>query len=779
MTIKAKLIGNLLLISATIVAITLASFFSIRFLQEKLSYLTEKSSPLQIRSAELERELQSAITALIKVSTAHSLNDLHASRTEAGKALERVARTRTSLATLNSAIPAASEELQSIADEITAAAEERIASTAAAVEADQDVTELTIAASARLKELDASIRTLQAASAAAFNRALTNTSHASESLRSIEELRNQVRELQLIAVSAQTAQTSTELLIARGKLKAIEARIARNSFYGTNRSIAPTVDGFIRSLHDYLAGVMAALNLQKERSHESSTAAAADLRQKLHDLFQSLDQEAMLARDVLALAARRQSEAFQESNRASDLLILNSKLVGAGLAVSGEIHRLFNHASQSEVDVLSAQIRPLFMSFHDSAVSMERSLAALNAGNEVRLIRSAHESFETVRSRVYGRGGLLATLGKKLSAVDRAERASERLQRVVLIESQKWRESVSSAQVEQNNSILDVNSMVTATFARILFFGALAICIAFLFGLWVYRSITRHLEVLFTVVRSHALQVRNKADLAEEVANGNLEIEVAIGEPLQIAVADRNSDELGELVNALVDVSEAQVTLDRAFAAMALSLRDSMAEERRRDSLKSALFELNKILRDEQTAAELASRALAFIAAYCGAGVGIIYYYHETEEMLRPIAFYACSRTEQLNNGIRFGEGLVGQVAAEGKEIQLDSVPAGYLPISSPLGEADPAFLAVLPIFHNATLMGVMELGSFTRFNDDDAAFLNQALEGVAVALNVSRSRQLVDELLEQTQAQAEELRVQHEELEQSNEVLLERSRVR
>lgn len=70
MTIKAKLIINALLTTAIIIAISLASFFSMRFLQEKLSYLTENSTPFQIRTTELQRELQLCITTLIKVNAA-------------------------------------------------------------------------------------------------------------------------------------------------------------------------------------------------------------------------------------------------------------------------------------------------------------------------------------------------------------------------------------------------------------------------------------------------------------------------------------------------------------------------------------------------------------------------------------------------------------------------------------------------------------------------------------------------------------------------------------
>jgi len=146
--------------------------------------------------------------------------------------------------------------------------------------------------------------------------------------------------------------------------------------------------------------------------------------------------------------------------------------------------------------------------------------------------------------------------------------------------------------------------------------------------------------------------------------------------------------------------------------------------------------------------------------------------------MLQPLATYAVSQSRRLESGFALGEGLPGQVALERKVICLDSIPSDYLPIVSSLGGADPRAVVLLPVMHNDQLVGVLELGSFRPFSDEDFTFLEQALESLAIAVNASRSRQLVSELLERTQQQTEELRLRQEELEQTNEELLERAHV-
>lgn len=199
---------------------------------------------------------------------------------------------------------------------------------------------------------------------------------------------------------------------------------------------------------------------------------------------------------------------------------------------------------------------------------------------------------------------------------------------------------------------------------------------------------------------------------------------------------------------------------------------------RKRDWFKSGLNELYINLRGEKTSAELADGVLKFFVGYLGAGAGAFYLYDEKHESLEVISTYAVSGEKRLHEKIALGDGLAGQAAFEKKTIHLSAVPHSYLTIGSALGEAEPLDIIVLPFLNNHQLTGVLELASFRLFTPDDVEFLNQSTEAVAIALGVNRSRELVNELLAQTQEQAEKLRVQQEELQQANEELEERTRL-
>jgi CheY-like chemotaxis protein len=323
------------------------------------------------------------------------------------------------------------------------------------------------------------------------------------------------------------------------------------------------------------------------------------------------------------------------------------------------------------------------------------------------------------------------------------------------------------------------NTEAATTTGRVLLALAVgASLLAALMALVITRSITIPLQRVLNAVLSQQEAAREKARLAEAITSGDLNQEVIIAQPLSLDTDKTGMDETGTLLKAIVAMSAVQYSLDQAFAGMSRTLRHNHEQEALRDWYKSGQNELNTIMRGDKTTAELAHQILTFLTGYLDAGVGIFYLFDEKEETLRIVASYAATRQKLLSERIAPGEGLAGQAALEKKLKILHDVPPGYLNISSGLGEAEPAHVIALPLLYNGDLTGLVELGSFTPFGEDDITFLKQIMEALAIALSVNRSRQLVNELLEQTQAQTEELRVQQEELQQTNEELEERAQL-
>ncbi len=305
-----------------------------------------------------------------------------------------------------------------------------------------------------------------------------------------------------------------------------------------------------------------------------------------------------------------------------------------------------------------------------------------------------------------------------------------------------------------------------------------SILLTTLIALIITRSIVNPLQQVLEAVQGQQRIGREKARLVKCVSEGDLGQVVEISTPLQIETVQLSKDEAGMLLRAVVGMSESQALLDQGLAEMTNALRLNSEQEARRDWLKNGQNELNTILRGDKSTDDMARLALAFLTEYLGSGVGAFYIFNEKDKELQMVASYASGRSKQEHDRIPLGEGLAGQAALEKKMMVVSDAPPEYLRISSGLGEAEAAYVVVLPLLHNSTLSGLLELGSFHEFSNVQLEFLTLITESLAVALNVNHSRQIVDELLEQTQCQTEELRVQQEELQQTNEELEERAQL-
>jgi signal transduction histidine kinase/DNA-binding response OmpR family regulator len=141
----------------------------------------------------------------------------------------------------------------------------------------------------------------------------------------------------------------------------------------------------------------------------------------------------------------------------------------------------------------------------------------------------------------------------------------------------------------------------------------------------------------------------------------------------------------------------------------------------------------------------------------------------EEETILKLIASYAYKERKNLGQQFQYGEGLVGQCALEKESILLTQVPADYIRINSGLGEAPPLNIIVLPVLFEGQVKAVIELASFSRFNEVHLAFLDQLVESMGIVLNTIEATMRTEQLLKQSQALTEELQSQQQELTEGN----------
>ena len=273
------------------------------------------------------------------------------------------------------------------------------------------------------------------------------------------------------------------------------------------------------------------------------------------------------------------------------------------------------------------------------------------------------------------------------------------------------------------------------------------------------------------------LQAKYQSDFAQ-IKNA---LEMGL-DNLQLVVEDivQISQELVEgkqQVIAKAEYSGDFLPIKESLETASAKLVEITAQNQVQDWLKTGQTQLNNRMSGEQEMTELAKNIITFLATYLEMPVGMLYRLEKATDVekdsLKLVASYAYTHRKGIGNEFVVGEGLVGQAALEQKEILITKVPTDYyVQIHSGLGQALPNTVIVQPFMYENTLKGVIELASFKTITDTQREFLTQVMPNIGIAVNTAESRSRMQTLLQQSQAQAEELQNQSEELQTQQEEL-------
>jgi CheY-like chemotaxis protein len=204
-------------------------------------------------------------------------------------------------------------------------------------------------------------------------------------------------------------------------------------------------------------------------------------------------------------------------------------------------------------------------------------------------------------------------------------------------------------------------------------------------------------------------------------------------------------------------------------ARSTLLLRQRLRQD---DWLRIARTRIADAVIGEQPLSRLAERVLNVLMEYLGAQAGTMYVVQTGGDYTR-VGAVGVSADAGAPLTFKPGDGLLGRAVAERKPIRIEDLPADYLRISSGLGNRKPHALLIAPLSIEDTAQGVIELGFLHPTLSFDLELLTAIGEPIAIALRTGMLRRERENLLAETQAQAEELQAQQEELRVANEELI------
>jgi HAMP domain-containing protein/CheY-like chemotaxis protein len=242
-------------------------------------------------------------------------------------------------------------------------------------------------------------------------------------------------------------------------------------------------------------------------------------------------------------------------------------------------------------------------------------------------------------------------------------------------------------------------------------------------------------------------QVRAIAEVATAVTKGDLTRSIQVDARGEVA-------ELKDNINTMID--NLRLTTDR---------------NTEQDWLKTNLARFTNMLQGQRDLTTVGRLLLSELTPLVNAQLGVIYQVEEDQGGMRLLAGYGHDGGGYRPT-LKFGEGLIGQCAADKRRLLITQMPARTVPIRSALFRVSPKNVIVLPVLFENQVKAVIELASVASFTALQVTFLEQLTDSIGIVLNSIEATMQTEGLLKQSQQLAGELQAQQRELQQTNDQL-------
>jgi PAS domain S-box-containing protein len=167
---------------------------------------------------------------------------------------------------------------------------------------------------------------------------------------------------------------------------------------------------------------------------------------------------------------------------------------------------------------------------------------------------------------------------------------------------------------------------------------------------------------------------------------------------------------------------------------------------------------------------KVGQQLMSELVRYLGVNMAALYTVKGEDESSMVLEFLSgyAPEAKQMEAVIHPGEGYVGTCFNEGTVMDITDVPETYTKISSGLGEALPRYLVFLPLMQDESRLGVIELASFKKLEKYKLDFVQKLSQNIANFIAIRTATARMQEMLEQSKSQSEELQAQEEELRQN-----------
>lgn len=254
-------------------------------------------------------------------------------------------------------------------------------------------------------------------------------------------------------------------------------------------------------------------------------------------------------------------------------------------------------------------------------------------------------------------------------------------------------------------------------------------------------------SVLEDELRRKDANINRRINMVQEVAS-----RISAGD-YSVRVEDNEEDGLGNLSLAINQMAE--------------SLNSSFTELAEKEWLQTGITHLNDTMIGEYKMQDLSRKVLDFIVDYTDSVMANFYELNDNKELVFHAGYGVSDETSELI--LHHRSGLLYEAIRKNTVLHLQDIPKESIHVSLGSTKLIPNHILIIPFQHEKNVEGVLLIGSVKKYSENTLKLFYEIRSNIGTVVKGIKNRNKLQELFEETQAQAEELQAQHSELENIN----------
>ena len=496
MDVRKQLRALLSLCMGGLALVALAGIVSVLLLRGEIIRLSQKTSPLQVNLAKLQRAFERVSGNFARISAANSEEELQGVERDTEDTLVDVERIAAEVAKTSQTLNATSlDDMRQTHQELRTMATERLQGRRRIAEVYRDVAREIGGVVTVTQSLSHAMAELQKSSQEGLIKSKKTSQDSNASIKGMLVLREKLGQIQPLMQEVRLVDKKYRLNVLRDKVKAVLDTIGAQEIADPN--LAAQVRGFVEKVDQAYEGEGGLLSTRAEMLvNPQDTKAKEQFEERskaLNVALEALGARMLEAIDPLELSVQ---VANANMNKATEQMAIVGSISGTTAEVNAHARTIQGLAWQllaandvGSVDQTRQQIVTQEEQAQQGLSLLAKSLAELQRKSDAAAVQQATLAFQRVRERLIGGSGIASVVRQSLEQQAKAEELfSSALQSIRQI-AENGSERARDAEGAQADAVGRIHRLSNATIVVVVLVGLVVVSTGTLVGRRIQKSI--------------------------------------------------------------------------------------------------------------------------------------------------------------------------------------------------------------------------------------------------------------------------------------------------